>query len=288
MRADDDTRDRDHTGGDNDRRCRGGTARAPSGSEQCGAAPDVQVVSPGPRTRGHRAHRLAAEQLPWPYTLKMRDGTGVDLLNISTSGILIESSLKFAPKSTTEFQLLGPDTTLTLPVRFVRSSVSAVDTLGVHYQAAAVFSRKVELFSSLRGATPTSAATPQALAQLLVRVTSELTNDGTAADLRTTFEQGWAVVPGCAIKRRTADGFDKRWRLHLFMVPSTTGARASEGDLRPEYRTGLCEFKLRGAAAAVAAVLVQFEEQASRRRLQSETPARSGVVELFATSGGRE
>ena len=165
----------------------------------------------------------------------------MDLLNISESGILIESSLKFAPKRTTEFYLVGPDTTLTLPARFVRSRVSAVDTLGVHYQSAAIFSRKVELFSILRGATSTSVATPQALAQLLVRVTSELNNPATTADLRTTFEQGMRqLVPGCAIKLRdtpmaSRNGGDSIY----FTVPTTTGAGAIlQATFDPGVRTG--------------------------------------------------
>ncbi len=63
------------------------------------AAPDVLIFSPRSKTRSGRAHRLAAAELPW-CSLKTRDGTEVDLLNISNSGILIESSLKFAPQST--------------------------------------------------------------------------------------------------------------------------------------------------------------------------------------------
>jgi len=242
------------------------------------AAPVVQLVSPRPRTRGRRAHRLAAAELPWPCSLKTRDGTDVDLLNISKSGILIETSLKFAPESTTEFHLLGPDTTLTLPARFVRSRVSAVDTLGVHYQAAAVFSRKVELFSILRGATPTSAATPQALAQLLVRVTSELNDSGTAADLRTTFEHGMRqLVPACEIKLRdtpmvSTDGGDSIY----FTVPTTMGTGAIlQATFDPEYEPALEEFKLLRAAAAVAAVIVQYEEHASPAGASVRIVARS-------------
>jgi hypothetical protein len=239
------------------------------------AAPDVLLFS---GARGGRAHRLAAAELPWPCSLKTRDGTDVDLLNISNSGILIESSLKFAPQSTTEFHLLGPDSPLILPARFVRSSVSSVDTLGVRYQAAAVFSRKVEQFSSRRGATPTSAATPQALAQLLVRVTSEFNDSGTAADLRTTFEQGMRqLVPGCRIKLRdtpmvSIDGGDSIY----FTVPTTLGAGAIlQATFDPEYEPALDEFKLLRAAAAVAAVIVQYEEHASPARVSLRNAARS-------------
>ena len=67
------------------------------------AAPDVQLVSLRPRTRVAARTGGPLVELPWPCSLKTRDGTDVDLLNISESGILIESSLKFAPESATEF-----------------------------------------------------------------------------------------------------------------------------------------------------------------------------------------
>lgn len=241
------------------------------------AVPDVLLFSPRPRVRSGRAHRLAAAELPWPCSLETRDGTEVDLLNISNSGLLIESSLKFAPQSATEFHLLGPDSTLILPARFVRSSVSAVDTLGVRYQAAAVFSRKVEQFSSLRRATPTSATSVQALAQLLVRVTNEFNDSGMAGDLRTTFEQGMRqVVPGCEIKLRetpmvATDGGDSIY----FTVPTTLGTGAIlQATFDPEYEPALNEFNLLRAAAAMAAVIVQYEEQASPARASLRNAAR--------------
>ena len=54
-------------------------------------------------------------------------GTGAGAItDISSTGVLVETGSEFAPGSTTNLQLCGPDTNLVVPVRFIRSDVSRI------------------------------------------------------------------------------------------------------------------------------------------------------------------
>ncbi len=214
-----------------------------------------------PRARGRRAHRLSPDELPWSSNLIMPNGVEVRMINVSRSGILVESPIKFAPDSPTEFHLQGPEASVIVPARFIRSEVSAVDALGVRYQAAAVFSTKVELFPAHQRPTSVAGA-PQALAELLVRVTDALNEGGSPDLIRRTFEQGLRqLVPSCDLKLRhtpagSLDGCDSIY----FTVPTTGGqATVLQATFDPEYEPALEEFKLLRAAASVAAVVVQYQ-----------------------------
>jgi CheY-like chemotaxis protein len=218
------------------------------------------------RTRRRRAHRLEPGELPWPCAVTTPKGVAVRLLNVSTTGLLFESPLKFTPDSETSLYLSGPDTKLVLPARFVRSEVSSVDALGVKYQTAAVFSHKVKLFAALSKSKASVDASPQALADLLVRVTSEFGHSGDAGAARHEFETGLRqLVPSCEITLRDSlvrptDGCDSIY----FTVPSPKGA-ILQVTFDPDQEPSLEQFKLLRAAASVASVIVQYETLAATR-----------------------
>jgi len=100
-----------------------------------------------------RALRFERADLPWIFTVKLLssadisllDGAEMSLLNISRTGLLVESASKFAPGTVCELQLGGAGTELPVRVRFVRSEVASVDQHGVKYHAAAVFEKELDL-----------------------------------------------------------------------------------------------------------------------------------------------
>jgi hypothetical protein len=67
----------------------------------------------------------------------------VKLLNISSSGILIDSEYKLTPGRSTEFQLWGPYKQLIVAARIVRSEQT--NGRGTRYLTAAAFDFKVDL-----------------------------------------------------------------------------------------------------------------------------------------------
>lgn len=110
---------------------------------------------PGPDDRaplrGHRsapartrARRWDGRDLPWLTEVTLPWGLRVELLNISSSGVLVESAARFVEGSSTVFQLSGPARRLLIPARVVRSEVAIGDSPGVSYQAAAIFDEAME------------------------------------------------------------------------------------------------------------------------------------------------
>ena len=83
--------------------------------------------------------------VPWLSGIKVSWGPELELINISSTGVLVETGSKFAPGSTTELHLCGPETNLVVPVRFIRSDVARIDGLGVRYRAAAAFAKELDL-----------------------------------------------------------------------------------------------------------------------------------------------
>jgi hypothetical protein len=83
--------------------------------------------------------------VPWLSTIKLPWGLEVRLLNISSTGMLIETGSKFTPGSVTHLQLCGPETDLVISACFVRTEIAAVDGRGVTYHAAVSFQKELDL-----------------------------------------------------------------------------------------------------------------------------------------------
>ena len=93
----------------------------------------------------HRAERRMAGDVPWLSTIKLPWGLEVRLLNISSTGILIETGSKFTPGIVTELRLCAAESELVISACFVRSEVASVDGRGVKYHAAATFEKQLDL-----------------------------------------------------------------------------------------------------------------------------------------------
>jgi CheY-like chemotaxis protein len=129
-----------------------------------------------------RAQRWSLTDLPWLSSVKLPWGQHLRLLNISSSGMLVESSVRLFPGSATSFKIGGPELALMVPARVVRCRVSTVDSLGVVYETAAAFEQPVaELIAS--GEEPTDAAM-----RLTDLVATGRRTRTAAAELRAEFE----------------------------------------------------------------------------------------------------
>jgi CheY-like chemotaxis protein len=96
-----------------------------------------------PKNGRPRADRWAHADLPWLSSVNLSTGRKVKLLNISSSGILIDSEYKLTPGRSTEFQLWGPYKQLIVAARIVRSEQT--NDRGTRYLTAAAFDFKVDL-----------------------------------------------------------------------------------------------------------------------------------------------
>ena len=91
------------------------------------------------------ARRCSRNDVPWLSSITLSWGLEARLINISTTGVLIETCSKFAPGSTTDLRLTGSGTDTIVTVRFVRSEVARIDGLVVKYYAAAAFEKELDL-----------------------------------------------------------------------------------------------------------------------------------------------
>ena len=73
------------------------------------------------RQQVERARRLHTAELPHRVTLTTRAGLVVRTVNLSNSGILFESPLKFTPETETDFTVFGERAKVDLSALIVRS-----------------------------------------------------------------------------------------------------------------------------------------------------------------------
>ncbi len=93
-----------------------------------------------------RATRWERFELPWLESIRLTWGVELNLLNISSSGLLVESGIRMTLGNRTDFQLEDCDRRdFVVPGRVVRSDVASVNHLGVKYVTAAAFEKPFEL-----------------------------------------------------------------------------------------------------------------------------------------------
>jgi hypothetical protein len=210
-----------------------------------------------------RARRWTGPDLPWISNVKLSWGLELRLLNISSSGLLVESGIRLTPGSRTAFQLGGPNKDLVVAARVVRSRVSNVDPLGVRYVSAAQFEQS---FDSLTpGDEPQGAAGDPAghLKDLVARVREGAEAGANPVDLRTEFEAGvHDLVTAREVRLRETPVVENDGRDSIyFTIPSHDGAPAIlQVTFEPNYRPGPEEFAALRAASVAAADVVPFTE----------------------------
>jgi CheY-like chemotaxis protein len=113
----------------------------------------------------------SAQKTPWLWVVRLPWGTDVDLVNISRTGVLLESGSKVSPGVTLELQLSGMGLDRVVLARFVRSEIARVDRLGVRYHAAAQFEQPLDILAPRT--EPPSPSGPRSLAELFTSVLSD-------------------------------------------------------------------------------------------------------------------
>jgi hypothetical protein len=209
-----------------------------------------------------RAHRWETADVPWLSTIRLPWGLEVKLLNISKSGLLVESGSKLDPGSTTTFHLSGSNKDLTVSARIVRSQVGAVTSRGVKYLAAALFDKTIDALEQRRATPQRSIAAPKALADLLARVMEERENGSDPAMLRASFEEGIKRLVGAREVeiREEVDAATDGSEFVCFPVPANRGFRTTlQATFEPNDTPQADEVRILKAAATLAGFILQFE-----------------------------
>lgn len=135
-----------------------------------------------------RAERRGPTEVPWLAGIRTPFAVDLHLMNISSSGMLVESTSKLTPGISYDLQLCGQGTALQVRARFLRSEVGKISGLGVRYYSAAQFDREIDVMRGREYAVSRGGATPQqALAELVAAV---LTDTDPSESPRQRFARG--------------------------------------------------------------------------------------------------
>ncbi len=206
------------------------------------------------------ASRKGRGDVPWLSVVKLGWGPELDLINISSTGLLVETGSKLAPGTTTNLQLCGPETDLVVPVRFVRSDVARVNGLGVRYRAAAAFAKELDIYRRGPGVGREGrAATPsEALAALFGTVLSSTSEEPAHA----RFAQGLRQLVGARNVRVSSELADSLGQETLyFHLPGDDRSRtALQVMFDRNHALTDAEFKMLKAAACLTAAVLELEK----------------------------
>jgi hypothetical protein len=222
---------------------------------------DVEAAVQQAAARDERriALRKLKGDVPWLSAIKLAGGSELQIVNISSTGVLLETGSKFSPGSTAELHLSGPGTSLIVAARFIRSDVARIDNLGVRYHAAAAFTKELDLDRPERRRRQKSAPNHE-LAELFGSV---FAGGGDAQDpAHARFARGLRSLVGARdVQLRPGPGSAGGRETLYFDVPGDDRSRAT---LQVTFGRGQDvtdeEFKLLRAAAWMTAAVLELEK----------------------------
>jgi len=133
-----------------------------------------------------RARRKPPAELPWLWALKLPHSSAARVVDISSTGVLIETPTKILPGTMVDVELVGPELDLRMPARMLRAQVADVDPLGVKYRVAAAFARRLDLPGLDSGIGWSER--PQSVGDLLKPLLSSVERAGGGVDAIVAFE----------------------------------------------------------------------------------------------------
>jgi CheY-like chemotaxis protein len=229
---------------------------------QLSVVPEDAALAPflrHPDEHQERDPRWTRDQVPWLSSVKLPWGPEVEVVNISKSGMLVETSSKLSPGSTADFCVSGFDTDLSVPIRVVRSEIGAVNRFGVTYQAAVTFTGDAPFPDDFGDTTPA----PRKLAALLNDVLKDASrNREGARGLREVFADGVCklvrareVAIACS-PIRSESGAESIY----FTIPGPAGSPAIlQATFEPDHLPTEAEFRCLQSAAALTTAVLEFE-----------------------------
>jgi hypothetical protein len=212
--------------------------------------------------RRPRAPRWKGDNIPWLAGVTMPLGLEVRLLNISRSGLLIESRGHFVVGQPAAFELHGRLRVM-VPGRFVRST--AADSNGALFQSAAIFDDDLPLFAPLASGTYGGALVSSELGEVLTWVRGQARTGMRPDRVRAAFELSVQELVGAraVLICRAPAHADEPGDSVCLPVPTTDGSvaflQAIYDAARPPSSRA---FEQLQAAATLAADVLEIEHTA--------------------------
>jgi CheY-like chemotaxis protein len=204
-----------------------------------------------------RARRWEGWKLSWLSTVRLPSGFDLHLINISSTGLLVESQARIPMGTTTNFDLWGPYRKMSVPGRIVRSDVGVVDSSGVRYHAAAVFEHPIDTMMPAEQAIDATTH----LEDLVTRVLDRAELGAPPRELRAEFEAGvMALVPVRDIRLRVTPTAELGHESIYFTVPGVDTPAVLQVTFDRGYQPQLEELDTLKLAATAAARMLGVTE----------------------------
>ena len=225
-----------------------------------------------------RADRVP-QRGPWVWRVRMPSGAKVELVNISRTGLLLESASKVSPGVTLELLLSGMGQNCVVRARFVRSDIARVDRFGVSYHAAAQFEEPLTILGPR--AESTLRATPQSLAELFTNVVSELNSD---EDSSIRFAQGLRGLIGArdVLIRPTPIAPDDDSESIYFRIGGDQSGMILQVLLDRHHALTDAEFRMLKAGCGMASAVLELKRASLHDRRLLPVSAAAGAKKLVA------
>jgi CheY-like chemotaxis protein len=143
------------------------TSLVPAGKREPTLASAFQL----PRDR-RRASRQKASNLPRSLRARLSAGGDITLVDISNTGVMLETKAALAPGSIVHLQMQNAESHVSVLARLVRSERMRANGSDLIYRVAAAFAREIDL-ASLRESCTASVQPPKVLGDLLGRVLAD-------------------------------------------------------------------------------------------------------------------
>jgi hypothetical protein len=205
-----------------------------------------------------RARRRRREDMPWLWTVKLPWGSDVRVLDMSSTGMLIETAAQLDAGGTVELKMIGEEENLVMPAHTIRAEPAWMES-GVIYRVGLEFAEELDTF----GRHPLSASAalrPRTLTSLLGRVMADAERGSEPANVRAQFvHELLELMPARSIRFRSALAPSSGEDVVHFAVPNATGpATVMEVAFEDGYTPSVMEFRFLQAAAAAAGVVAAF------------------------------
>lgn len=214
-----------------------------------------------------RAPRIPGSDVAWLSTVKLSWGMQVQLVNISQTGMLIESGTRFTEGAHEEFELAGAARRVLMPSRLIRSNVTRVEETGVRYRTAVVFDAEMQLWASAIGTHSASKPrlnAPPVLEDVIAWVREEAAKGTAPSRVRAAYElELQHLVKACDVRICAAPSVgDDNGHAVFFSVPGTHGGAMLRATFDPARRPGRKALELLKQAALIAPTVVELETAA--------------------------
>jgi PilZ domain len=243
---------------------------------------DSVLLSSGSR---RRAPRWSLSDLPWLSSVRLPWGQHLHLLNISSTGMLVESGVRLAPGSETSFKIGGPGLDLVVRGRVIRSRVAKVDSLGVRYESAAAFDQPVDMLKAPEEAPPDS--TTQ-LAELVVTIEAHAERGTSPAALRADFEAGvLELIMAREVRLRDVPVVENDGRESVyFTIPTSDGSPAVlQVTFNANDKPSAEDFEVLTAAADVAASILPLTGRTKQTNIRPQLSVIHGTTPRLVGEG---